>query len=77
MSSILFTCTMYFCLIYFNLGNSSNCIDVYLGIFVNRIEVEVEVSSHHICNTSLWLGLRPNEELTINNASCKILRSGN
>ena len=33
---------MSFCLIYFNLGNVSSCIDLYLGIFVNRIEVEVE-----------------------------------
>jgi len=26
---------------YFNLGNVSSCIDMYLGIFVDRIEVEV------------------------------------
>ena len=26
--------------IYFNLGNVSSCIDMYLGIFVNRIEIE-------------------------------------
>ena len=42
--NILFKCIMCFCLIYFNLGNVSSCIDMYLGIFVNRIEVEVEVS---------------------------------
>ena len=41
--SILFTCTICFCLIYFNLGNVSSCIDIYLGIFVNRIEIEVEL----------------------------------
>ena len=34
---------MCFCLIYFNLGNVSSCIDMYLGIFVNRIEVEVSL----------------------------------
>ena len=34
---------MCLCLIYFNLGNVSSCIDMYLGIVVNRIEVEVEV----------------------------------
>ena len=31
--SILFTCIICFCLIYFNLGNVSSCIDMYLGIF--------------------------------------------
>ena len=34
---------MCFCLIYFNLSNASSCIDTYLGAFVNRIEVEVEI----------------------------------
>ena len=34
---------MCFCLINFNLDNVSSCIDMYLGIFVNRIEVEEEV----------------------------------
>ena len=33
---------MCFCLIYSNLDYVSSCIDMYLGIFVNRIEVEVE-----------------------------------
>ena len=32
-----------FCHIYFDLGNVSSCIDMFLGIFVNRIEVEVKV----------------------------------
>ena len=32
-----------FCLIYLNLANVSSCIDMYLGIFVNRIEVEISV----------------------------------
>ena len=41
--SILFTCTMCFCLIYFNLSNVGNCIDMYLGISVNKTEVEVEI----------------------------------
>ena len=36
---------MCFCLICFNLGNVSSCIDKYLGISVNRIEVEVEVKA--------------------------------
>ena len=31
---------MCFCLIYFNLGNFSSCVDMYLGNFVNRIEIE-------------------------------------
>jgi len=48
MSKYFFTCTMCFCLIYFNLGNVSSCIDMYLGIFVNRIEVEVEVHIMHL-----------------------------
>ena len=43
MSKYFFTCTMCFCLIYVNLGNVSSCIDMYLGIFVNRIEVEVHI----------------------------------
>ena len=32
---------MCFCLIYFNLGNVSSCIDMYLGIFVNRIKLKL------------------------------------
>ena len=34
---------MCFCHIYFNLGNIRSCFDMYLGIFVNRIEVEVDL----------------------------------
>ena len=37
---------MCFCLIYFNLGNVSSCIDMYLGIFVSRTEVEVEAARY-------------------------------
>ena len=33
---ILLLCSMYYCLIYFNLGNVNNCIEMYLGIFVNE-----------------------------------------
>ena len=27
----------------FNLANVSSCIDMYLGIFVNRIEIELNI----------------------------------
>ena len=38
--SILLTFVMCFCLIYFILGNVSNSIEMYLGIFVNETETE-------------------------------------
>ena len=37
---------MCFCLIYFNIGDVGSCVDMYLGIFVNRIEVEVLTETH-------------------------------
>ena len=36
--SILLTFVVCFCLIYSILGNVSNCIEMYLGIFVNETE---------------------------------------
>ena len=44
MSSILFKCTMCFCLIYFNLGIVSSCIYIYLGIFVNELKLKVDLN---------------------------------
>ena len=36
---VSFLCSMYYCLFKFNLGNVSNCIEMYLGI-VNETEIE-------------------------------------
>ena len=38
---------MCFCLIYFILGNVSNCIEMYLGIFVNETKTETEDKGIH------------------------------
>ena len=42
--SILLTFVMCFSLIYFILGNVRNCIEMYLGIFVNETETELKLS---------------------------------
>ena len=39
----IFLCSMYYCLFSFNLGNVSNCIVMYLGIFVNETETETSL----------------------------------